>query len=107
MEVPKLDGLPDREEMIALWEQESGFSAEQIDYYEMLGTFKFGVIMASIAIKMTSDSIIPAEMELDVNNTCTAVLDRLLAANNIVAYRAPRYLGHRNVQQRYRYPLVH
>ena len=85
VEVPKLEGLPDRQEMIAQWEAESGCSAEHIDYYEMLGAFKFGVIMASIAINMTNDGVIPADMEMDVKNTCTAVLGRHMAARNIGA----------------------
>ena len=85
VEVPKLDGLPNREEMISIWDQESGHSAEHIAYYEMLGAFKFGVIMASISINMTNEGIIPAEMEMDVKNTCTAVLERHMAANDITA----------------------
>ncbi len=85
MEVPKLDGLPGREEMIALWEEKSGYAATQIDYYELLGAFKFGVIMASIGIKMTHDGIFPKEAEMDINNTCTLVLDRLMAAWGIAA----------------------
>ena len=83
MEVPKLAGLPDREEMIALWESESGCSAKEIDYYEMLGAFKFGVIMASISINMTNEGVIPAEMEMDVINTCTTVLDRHMQARGV------------------------
>jgi len=84
--IPKLDGLPDREEIIGLWEEGSGYSAAEIDYYELLGAFKFGVIMASIGIKMTNDGIFPEEMEMDINNTSTLVLDRLMAANGITDY---------------------
>jgi len=86
MEVPKLSGLPSREEMIALWEKESGYSAEQLDYYELLGAFKYGVISASIGIKLTNAGIFPKEAEWDINNNCTPVLDRLIAAWGIRAY---------------------
>ena len=83
MEVPKLEGIPSRDEMIRHWEAQSGFSAEHIDYYEMLGAFKFGIIMASIGLKYTHDGLVPEEMEMDLNNTCTPLLDRLMATNGI------------------------
>lgn len=83
MDVPQLPGVPSREALIAFWEKESGFSAAALDYYEVLCTFKFGVIMASLGIKYTQDGLIPADMEMDIKNTCTTALDRLMAANGI------------------------
>ena len=77
--VPKLDGLPGREEIIDLWEEDSGYSAAELDYYELLGAFKFSVIMASIGIKGTNEGVYPREMEMDINNVSTLVLDRLMA----------------------------
>jgi aminoglycoside phosphotransferase (APT) family kinase protein len=83
MEIPKVPGLPDRNEMVALWEHESGYSAAELDYYLLFGAYKFGIIMASIGNKYTSEGLVPASMEMDINNTCTAVLDRHMAAHGI------------------------
>lgn len=83
MAVPQLPGIPGRDELIALWEAESGYTATELDYYELFGACKFGIMMASIGIKMTNEGILPPEMEMDVKNTCTAVMDRLMAANGI------------------------
>lgn len=83
MEIAKVPGLPDRNEMVALWERESGYSAEHLDYYLLFGAYKFGVIMASIGTKYTDEGLIPAEMEMDIRNTCTAILDRHMAAHGI------------------------
>lgn len=82
-EIPKLPGLPDRTAMVALWERESGYSADQLDYYLLFGAYKFGIIMASIGNKYTSEGLVPAAMEMDINNTCTAVLDRHMAVHGI------------------------
>ncbi|NRB38702.1 MAG: phosphotransferase family protein [Pseudomonadales bacterium] len=84
MEVPKQKGLLNKQEMIALWEQESGYSAADLDYYEVFGAFKFGIIMASICINMTNDGIVPPEMEMDINHTCTPLMDRLMEKHGIV-----------------------
>ena len=83
MDIPKQPGLPGTGEMVALWESESGFSAEHLDYYLLLGAYKFGIIMASIGIKYTDEGLIPADMEMDTKNTCTALLERHMAANSI------------------------
>jgi aminoglycoside phosphotransferase (APT) family kinase protein len=83
MEIAKLPGLPDRAAMAAQWEHESGYSAEHLDYYLLFGAYKFGIIMASIGTKYTRDGLVPAEMEMDINNTCTAVLDRHMAVYGI------------------------
>lgn len=74
--LPKVDGLPSRDEMINQWESESGFSAAQLDYYELLSTFQFAVIMHRVGTRLTAAGIFTAEMEFDLNNNCTPLLDR-------------------------------
>ena len=39
--------------------------------------------MASIGNKYTSEGLVPASMEMDINNTCTAVLNRHMAVYGI------------------------
>jgi aminoglycoside phosphotransferase (APT) family kinase protein len=84
MDIPKLPGVPGRDELVALWESESGHSAEHLDYYLLFGAYKFGIIMASIGSKYTREGLVPAEMEMDIRNTCTAVLDRHMAAHGVL-----------------------
>ncbi len=84
MAVPKQSGLPSQAEMIAQWEQASGFSARDFDYYEVFGAFKFGIIMTSIGINLTRAGIMPEEIQMEVNHTCTPLMDRLVARHGIV-----------------------
>ena len=84
MDVPKLPGIPSQEELIVLWEKESGFSAEHFDYYEVCCAFEFGICMASIMTNYIKDGLIPEEMEMDINHTCTPLMKRLIETHNIV-----------------------
>jgi aminoglycoside phosphotransferase (APT) family kinase protein len=83
MEIRKLPGVPERDEVVALWERESGYIAEHLDYYLLFGAYKFGIIMASVGGKYTREGLVPAAMEMDVKNTSTAILDRHMAAHGI------------------------
>ena len=85
MEVPKLPGIPNLEETKALWEKESGFSTKDFDYYEVCCAFEFGTIMASLSVNYEKQGLVPPEMEMDINHTCTPLLDRLMKTHNIVA----------------------
>jgi aminoglycoside phosphotransferase (APT) family kinase protein len=73
--LPKVDGLPDREEMIALWEAESGFSAAAIDYYELLSNFQFAIVMHRVGTLLTARGTFTPEMEFDINNNSTLLID--------------------------------
>lgn len=85
MEVPKQSGLLSKDEMIALWQVETGFSTEHFDYYELLSAFKFGVIMTNVGLNLTRDGIMPPEMTMDVNHTCTPLMNRLMNKHGISA----------------------
>ena len=73
--LPKLNGLPDRERMIALWEQCSGHSAAAIDYYELLSNFQFAIIMHRVGTRMTAQGIFKPEDEFDIQNNSTLLID--------------------------------
>lgn len=77
--LPKLDGLPGRQEMIALWEAESGYSAAALDYYELLSNFQFAIIMHRVGTRLTAQGFFPAEVEFDINNNSTLLLDQQMA----------------------------
>lgn len=73
--LPKVAGLPDRQEMIALWESESGYSANALDYYELLSNFQFAIIMHRVGTRLTAQGIFPPEAEFDINNNSTLLID--------------------------------
>lgn len=83
--VPPLEGIPGREEQIELWQSESGHSVQDLDYYEFFSVFQFGVIMSRVGTLLTAKGFFQPEDEFDVNNTCTALLDRWMAHHGIKA----------------------
>ena len=54
--MPRLDGLPTYEQTIAQWEQASGFSARDYDYYQIFAGMRFGLIMSRIMLATGQDS---------------------------------------------------
>jgi aminoglycoside phosphotransferase (APT) family kinase protein len=83
--VPPLEGIPGRDELIELWQQESGRSAQDLDYYEIFSVFQFGVIMARVGTLLTAKGVFQPADEFDLNNTCTPLLDRWMATHGIEA----------------------
>jgi aminoglycoside phosphotransferase (APT) family kinase protein len=75
----KLAGVPAANELITRWQQASGFSLEQLDYYTGLSLLQFGIIMHRVGTLYTQAGHIPPEMEYDRNNCVTSQLDAYLA----------------------------
>ena len=48
--MPRLDGLPSYEETVERWQQRSGLSAADYDYYLVFGGLRYGLIMARIMV---------------------------------------------------------
>jgi aminoglycoside phosphotransferase (APT) family kinase protein len=76
---PKLPGLPDRARMIARWEEQSGHSAREIDYYELLSNFQFAIIMHRVGTILTARGIFPEEVGFDLDNNSTGLIDAQIA----------------------------
>ncbi len=80
LEAPRLEGFPTREEMVALWEAKSGrVVADSIDYWEIFGAMRFCAIMIKLADRMVRAEIVPAELNMSIQNGTTEALERLLA----------------------------
>ncbi|WP_101757037.1 phosphotransferase family protein [Oceanicoccus sp. KOV_DT_Chl] len=77
--LPKVDGLPDRQKMTALWEQHSGHSAAELDYYELLSNFQFAVIMHRVGTRLTAQGYFKPEDQFDLNNNSTLLIDEQMA----------------------------
>lgn len=66
--VPRLAGLPTREESIAAWERASGFEAQHLEYYEVYAAWRMSFVMARIAHIFKSRGWIAAESDMDIRN---------------------------------------
>jgi aminoglycoside phosphotransferase (APT) family kinase protein len=77
--LPKVQGLPGRQEMIELWEAASGYSAAALDYYELLSNFQFAIIMHRVGTRLTAQGFFPPELEFDIRNNSTPLLDEQMA----------------------------
>lgn len=78
-----LEGIPSKQELIDLWQHESGRSVEDLDYYEFFSVFQFGVIMARVGTLLTAKGIFQPADEFDLNNTCTPLVDRWMTTHGI------------------------
>jgi aminoglycoside phosphotransferase (APT) family kinase protein len=73
-ELPRLSGIPGREETIDRYQMWSGIELEHLDYYDVFAATRFSVIMARLGQQMKSYGVLPAESDFDANNTCTRML---------------------------------
>lgn len=54
--MPRLEGLPTYEETIKRWEQASGFSARDYQYYQIFAGMRYGLILSRIMLATGQDS---------------------------------------------------
>lgn len=66
--VPRLDGLPSREESVAYWERASGHSARDLPYYEVYAAWRMAYVMARIGTVFTQRGWVAPELEMDLRN---------------------------------------
>lgn len=72
--VPRLPGLPDRDQSIARWEAASGRKADNLEYYEVFSAFKLASIMARIGTVFGQRGLLPHGFQMDTDNGATKVL---------------------------------
>lgn len=66
--VPRLAGLPSREESIVAWERASGQAATHLEYYEVHAAWRMAFVMARIAHIFKSRGWIAADSNMDSHN---------------------------------------
>jgi aminoglycoside phosphotransferase (APT) family kinase protein/putative sterol carrier protein len=76
--IPRLAGLPERDETIARYEELSGRKVEHFLYHEVLAAFRYGVITMRIARALTDAGIAVANDDMETNNSSTQRLAVLL-----------------------------
>ena len=72
--VPRLAGLPEREETVAHWERVSGHSARDLAYYEVFAAWRFAIVMARIGTIFMQRGWVPRESAMDLDNGAAKVL---------------------------------
>lgn len=72
--LPRLEGLPGRDESIARYEQWAGRELEHLGYYDIFAAFRFSVIMIRVAQLLGDLGILPTESDFGSNNICTRML---------------------------------
>ncbi|MEV4422872.1 phosphotransferase family protein [Patulibacter sp. NPDC049589] len=92
--VPLMEGLPDREAVIARYRELTGRSAADVDYYERFAAYRLAIIMARIGGLMISGGALPADSAMAANNPASQVLARLFGLPAPEGAEA-NYVGHR------------
>jgi aminoglycoside phosphotransferase (APT) family kinase protein len=75
----RLAGFPSREQTIARWGAITGIEPQHLDYYDLFACFRFSAVMARVGQQFREYGLMPAEADLDRNNTCTRMLEARLA----------------------------
>jgi aminoglycoside phosphotransferase (APT) family kinase protein len=65
---PCLPGFPSREETIAMYEELSGCSTEQLAYYEILAGMRFSVILIRLGKQLKHYGLLPSDLNFEVDN---------------------------------------
>ena len=78
--VPRLPGFPKREESIARYQEWTGRTIHNLEYYEIFAAFRFSVIMVRVAQQLTIHGLLPEDSEFARDNPSTRLLGTLLEA---------------------------
>lgn len=75
----RLEGLGNRDETVAVWEETTGRRMDNLDWYEIFGGFRLGVLLVrSIALRMGEGRLTPELEPLTRVNATTVELARRL-----------------------------
>jgi aminoglycoside phosphotransferase (APT) family kinase protein len=79
MEVPRLEGFPTREQMVAHWETCTGrVVGADIHYWEVFAVMRFCAIFIRLGDRITGAGLAPVEANMPIQNGVTDALARLL-----------------------------
>jgi len=74
--VPRLSGLPTRQETVAHWERATGLRADDLPFYEVFAAWRMALIMARIGTLFTQRGWVNAQAQMDVCNGAATLLSR-------------------------------
>lgn len=76
--IERLSGFPDPAPTVARWEELVGREARHIQYYEVLGLYKFALVVGRVDQQMKHYEIFPPDGNMDVENWAYKTLARRL-----------------------------
>lgn len=79
MGVPRLEGFPSTEATIARYEEKSGLTLKNLEYYEVFAGFRFSVIMGKLAHIFKDWELLPADHDMGQNNNASQLTEKVLA----------------------------
>jgi aminoglycoside phosphotransferase (APT) family kinase protein len=74
----RLAGFPDGAQTIARYEQLTGRTLADMDYYEVLSATKFAIVMARIGQLFIHYDLVPPDNDFPYNNTASQLLAKIL-----------------------------
>jgi aminoglycoside phosphotransferase (APT) family kinase protein len=77
--IPRLAGLPSREETVARYQGLVGREVEHLAYYDVFAAFRFSVIMIRVATQLAEAGLLPPGSDFGASNACTRMLEERLA----------------------------
>jgi aminoglycoside phosphotransferase (APT) family kinase protein len=75
---PRLAGIQNRDEVIALYEKFSGRNVQNADFYEAFAALRTSVVLLRIGRLMIQAGVIPPDSTMPINNVGSQILARLL-----------------------------
>ena len=78
--VQRLEGLPDREESIAIYEARVGRKVDDMHYYDVLSTLRMAIVSARQVDRQIAQGNLAADNNAHVDNPTAAHLARLIGA---------------------------
>ena len=78
MGVPRLEGIPGRAELLAIYETAAGRPVRDIDYFEILGTLRLAIVATRQYDRQVRLGAIPSSSRAYLDNPITAMLARKL-----------------------------
>ncbi|MCW3001024.1 MAG: putative aminoglycoside phosphotransferase [Conexibacter sp.] len=89
MGVRRLDGVPDEAAVVARWEELQGRAARDLEYYKVLGSLRFAIVLVRARDKSVAAGALPRDATMHVANPLTQMLARALGLR--VPPLAPEY----------------
>lgn len=71
-------GIPDRDETIAYYEQKTGHTLRDLDYYEVLAGTRLSILMVRAAHMMIGAGLLPPESPMSQSNPASQLVAKLL-----------------------------
>ena len=92
--VPMPEGIPSREELVAIYERASGSTVRDLDYYEVFAATRLSAIMHRAGRLMVEVGFLPPDATMKLNNPASQLLAKLIG-HDAPTGEAQSFIGNR------------